>query len=362
MENKLAENIRNCRKNLGLTQEQLAERLGITLGAVSKWERGSSEPDLGFIMDLAELFHVSVDALIGFSMRGIDADGEADRLEELSQTVSLEELAEECERAMRRFPNHFRIVLCAAGVHNRIGSMLKKKEHLKRSLELYRHAVELVSQNTDPEINEVILRNQIAGCYSEMEDYRKAVEEYKRNNHSGSNNAMIGAIMVCREKNFEEGIRYIDNAFLTAISDISNMMTSYTEYYLRSNNPAKALRATEWDIGYMRSLKEDPDKRCYLDKIICLFILGRAIVLDRMGETAQSEKDLQEAVEIARAFDADPVYTLENVLFSERRDIKASFYDNAGPTAVESLKGTLEDFADHVSDALRGKFEQVLRS
>ena len=64
MENILAENIRSYRKGLGLTQEQLAERLGITLGAVSKWERGSSEPDLSYIMDLAGIFHVSVDALV----------------------------------------------------------------------------------------------------------------------------------------------------------------------------------------------------------------------------------------------------------------------------------------------------------
>ena len=75
MENKLAENIRAYRKSLGFTQDQLAERLGVTLGAVSKWERGSSEPDLAYIMDLAELFHVSVDALIGFSMHGCDAVG-----------------------------------------------------------------------------------------------------------------------------------------------------------------------------------------------------------------------------------------------------------------------------------------------
>ena len=84
MENNLAENIRSFRKSLGFTQEQLAERLGITLAAVSKWERGSSEPDLSYIMDLAELFHISVDALIGFSMRSTDADAEAERIEELA--------------------------------------------------------------------------------------------------------------------------------------------------------------------------------------------------------------------------------------------------------------------------------------
>ena len=70
MENYLAENIRDARKRMGITQEQLAERLGVTLGAVSKWERGASEPEIMFLTGLAEVFRVSVDALIGFSLKG----------------------------------------------------------------------------------------------------------------------------------------------------------------------------------------------------------------------------------------------------------------------------------------------------
>ena len=55
-------------------------RITISAGCVSKWERGSSEPDLPYILELAERFHVSVDALIGFPMRGTDAETEADRI------------------------------------------------------------------------------------------------------------------------------------------------------------------------------------------------------------------------------------------------------------------------------------------
>ena len=55
METKLAENIRAFRKQKGMTQEQLAEALGVTVGAVHKWETRLSTPELALIMELADL-------------------------------------------------------------------------------------------------------------------------------------------------------------------------------------------------------------------------------------------------------------------------------------------------------------------
>ena len=50
----------------GLTQEQLAEVLGVSVGAVYKWESRSSLPELRLIMEMADFFDVSVDALLGY--------------------------------------------------------------------------------------------------------------------------------------------------------------------------------------------------------------------------------------------------------------------------------------------------------
>ena len=63
MERNLAKNIRNARKSIGLTQEQLAEKLGITLGTISKWEREASEPEISYLMELADILRTSMDAL-----------------------------------------------------------------------------------------------------------------------------------------------------------------------------------------------------------------------------------------------------------------------------------------------------------
>ena len=57
---KFADFLRSRRKDLGLTQEQLAEKLYISTAAVSKWERGKSLPDIAKIEDLAAALEVCV--------------------------------------------------------------------------------------------------------------------------------------------------------------------------------------------------------------------------------------------------------------------------------------------------------------
>ena len=52
------------RKERGMTQLELAEKMGVTDKAVSKWERDLSYPDVSSIPKLAELFQVSVDELM----------------------------------------------------------------------------------------------------------------------------------------------------------------------------------------------------------------------------------------------------------------------------------------------------------
>ena len=60
----IAGNIGNLRREAGMTQLELAERLNYTDKAVSKWERGESVPDIVTLKALADHFHVSVDYLL----------------------------------------------------------------------------------------------------------------------------------------------------------------------------------------------------------------------------------------------------------------------------------------------------------
>ena len=60
-----SENIRRLRKERELTQENLADFLGVSFQAVSKWERGESYPDIELLPAIADFFGVSADSLLG---------------------------------------------------------------------------------------------------------------------------------------------------------------------------------------------------------------------------------------------------------------------------------------------------------
>ena len=63
----LGERIKYHRKRLGLTQEQLAERMRVSAQAVSKWENNLSCPDISVLPELADVFGISLDELMGRS-------------------------------------------------------------------------------------------------------------------------------------------------------------------------------------------------------------------------------------------------------------------------------------------------------
>ncbi len=82
MEITLSDNIRKFRKEHRLTQEQLAEVMGVTTGAVHKWESGLSVPDISLIVELADFFNTSVDVLLGYKMKDNNIKSTIDRIDE----------------------------------------------------------------------------------------------------------------------------------------------------------------------------------------------------------------------------------------------------------------------------------------
>ena len=69
-------NLKLYRVKAGLTQESIAEKLGVSRQAVAKWERGESVPDIDCCIALADIFGISVDMLIRDMQNEIKSDEE----------------------------------------------------------------------------------------------------------------------------------------------------------------------------------------------------------------------------------------------------------------------------------------------
>ena len=75
MEQTIGKRIAANRKRLGLTQDQLADRLDVTAQAVSKWENDQSCPDIMMLPKLAEIFGISTDEILGIEPSDVVHEG-----------------------------------------------------------------------------------------------------------------------------------------------------------------------------------------------------------------------------------------------------------------------------------------------
>ena len=60
----LADRLQELRKKAGYSQEQVAEKLGLSRQAISKWESGQGKPEIDNVVKLTEIYHVSADYIL----------------------------------------------------------------------------------------------------------------------------------------------------------------------------------------------------------------------------------------------------------------------------------------------------------
>lgn len=358
MEHKLSENIRKYRKERNMTQEDLAEKLHLTLGTISKWERGSSEPELSYLMQLAQIFHISVDALLGFSIQSNNADVLAENIKKYMNAREFAKAKAECEAALLIYPNNFKVVNQVAYVYELIGTVTKEKEALQKAIQYFTHAIELFPQNEDSQISLTELHNDIAGCYLAMNETQKGIEILKAHNVCGINDADIAINLIVMLKQNKEGFQYAHKAFASNAARLINVLLALVAYYVNEKMPKEGIMAVEKAVEYMNVFKKDPNERAFVDKYVAGTMLFAAACHDIQGDWEATKKGIRDAVAFAKAFDEDPCYDAKNIVFiDDVRDVVV--YDSLGLTAKEGLVSMLEEF--HLKDSVSERFLACFR-
>ena len=157
----LGQKIRELRQRDGRTQEALAEAIGVTSQAVSRWEANGGYPDMETIPSIANYFGVSIDELFGYSnerSKKIDelvAKIEQMNLQNNGEDINIDECISFARNALIEFPNNEKIMLCLASVLYNAGYVRYGEHHLSDD-EGY-NVMDVERHRTYAEWNEAIL-------------------------------------------------------------------------------------------------------------------------------------------------------------------------------------------------------------
>lgn len=334
----LPANISKLRKQHAMTQEQLAEALGVTSASVSKWERGAATPELNLIAEMADLFGVSFDAIVGFRVLNGSVVALEERIHQLQREKKYDEAITEAEKALTRYPNDFRIVYRAGELYAVASIERHNKKRLLRCIELLEQSILLLSQNSDPNISEVVIQQEIAQCYLALGNHEKGLEILKKYNVGGVHNALI-AFTYTGNSGFapEDAEPYMMGAFGNIAVLAVHTMLAYANYYFKKEDYASGRDALLWLVDLLQGAKVDKKAVAYVDKVIASCCSECANLSLLLGEEEKAESYLQLAYDIAKAFDAAPTYQMRNMRFCVGDFEKATAYDALGETAVSSV-------------------------
>ena len=342
MTTNIAENIRKIRKERGLTQEQLAEAVGVTTGAVYKWEAEKSLPEIGMLMELADFFDISVDVLLGYEMRKNDKENMLKRINESVHQRNQKEVEKEAEKILCKYPNNFKVVYTCASAYHRIGVDFKNESCFRKAIELYGRAILLLEENTDSDINLLSIHKNMAGIYMELEELETALELLKSNNPCGLHNAAIGHLLAYSKKENGEAMKYLSTALFDSIATQSLTVAGIMKVYIDREDYQSAIDIIDWFLLSISGFQRD-GKRNFWMRSQSLLMAIQGDMYCRLQNEKKAFELLSKAKEIAIQFDEDPYWGVDNFRFIELNEAW-DIHDSIGETAISAIeKFMLED-------------------
>ena len=347
----LAENIRSFRKQRRLTQERLAEVLGVTTGAVYKWESGQSVPELELIVEMADFFDTSVDVLLGYNLKDNGLASTVQRLNECCRTRSPEGLTE-AEKALKKYPNSFEVVHNCAQVFMVYGVGSRDKTETRRALELLEQARLLIGQNTDPAVSELTLLGEIADGYTQLGEYEKSVELMKKHNAGGIFSDSIGVCLAVLMGRYEEAEPFLSYALLRKTAGLLNTIMGYVFVFCARGDylSARSILGLGMDLlqGLKKKKENAPD---FTDKLSMMMFALQAHIQQKTGLKEEARFSMEKAVGLAARFDAAPNYGVSAFRFGALPE-EINAIDGLGATAADSLESILRLLGDPELTAL----------
>ena len=201
---KIGQVIREYRKKLGMTQEEMADRLGVTTPAVNKWEKDVSKPDIELLAPIARLLKISLDTLLTF--RGDLTEAEiSDIVQELGDrldTMPYDRAFAWAQDAINKYPNCNRLIWRVALILDvrRITDKVEDAGQYDGRIREWYETV-LQSETGEPRIKAADSLFQFWMRKEEYEKAEKYLEFFPKSDQTGK----INRARLCRAKGDTDG-------------------------------------------------------------------------------------------------------------------------------------------------------------
>ena len=156
MDNTFSVQFKGNRKRMGLTQGEVAEMLCVSTQAISKWETGTSYPDLSLLPTIANLFGVSVDCMLGINISEKE-DKINSILEEcrtMTENRQYSDAVTVLRNALFKYPSEPRLMYQLAW--NLTGTIRESRENLFEAIRIYEKILQITD---DAELRSRVLRD-----------------------------------------------------------------------------------------------------------------------------------------------------------------------------------------------------------
>ncbi len=347
MKSNINENIKFYRKEKNFTQEQLAEAMGVSVGAVSKWESGASVPELSLILELADFFEISVDALLGYKTRNNSAEETAERIDSLQDAKKYDEAISEAEKALKKFPNNFKIVYQSALAYFMKGVECCDWNSFEKALKLYKNSLTLCDVPDEKGIGPAKIRMEMAEIYDCIGKPHEAVELLKKHNDNGMYDALIGYICSSNFPNDPKGLDYLSDSLISTLSTLFHIAFGFANYYEKLRKDYKSALDILLIYKNINDMFRIAERTSYLDKGNVIILVGCANLSAKLGDKEKAKEYLLEAKKTAEIFDLNPDYSARNIKFYHKEKPAVSG-DNFGVTAMGGIENTIEIEKDNI--------------
>ena len=188
-------NIYTLRKEKKITQMQLAEKLGVSEQAVSKWENNQCAPDVSLFPIIAEFFGVSIDRLFGYHTNSYKGEVEA-IMKAADNSMNTYKEIEIIGDGLKKYPNSPELKIYLAFSLSMINRTSKDEKEKHDAIEkAIRLCKEVVNSCGDIEQTDRAL-NMLRRIYCEIGEFEKAVEAIEKISANGYRQKIVGKAQI----------------------------------------------------------------------------------------------------------------------------------------------------------------------